>query len=133
MNKLFSSGGQSIGASASASNSISPSNEYSGLISLRIDWCDLLAVQGTLESILQHNSKASILQCSELSHLYMTTRKTIAFIQIFASKGRLCFLIHYLSSLSKEQVSFNSMAEVTIHSNFRAQENKIHFPPFYLP
>ena len=68
----------------SFSFSISPSNEYSGLISSRMDWLDLLAVQGTLESLLQHhNSKTSILQCSpffivQLSHLYMTTGKTIA-------------------------------------------------------
>ena len=72
---------------------ISPSKEYSGLISIRIDWLDLLTVQGTLKSVLQyHSSKASILQCSaffkvQLSHLYMTTRKTIAFtIQAFVSK-----------------------------------------------
>ena len=64
--------------------SISPSNEYSGLISFRIDWLDLLAVQGTLKSLLQHHSsKASILWCSaffmvQLSHPYMTTGKTIA-------------------------------------------------------
>ena len=64
--------------------SISPSNEYSGLISFRMDWLDLLAVQGTLKSLLQHHSsKASILQHSaffmvQLSHPYMTTRKTIA-------------------------------------------------------
>ena len=64
--------------------SISPSNEYSGLISFRIDWLDLLAVQGTLKSLLQHHSsKASILLCSaffivQLSHPYMTTRKTTA-------------------------------------------------------
>ena len=64
--------------------SISPSNEYSGLISFRIDWFDLLAVQGTLKSLLQHHSsKASILQHStffivQLSHPYMTTGKTIA-------------------------------------------------------
>ena len=64
--------------------SISPSNEYSGLISFRMDWLDLLAVQGTLKSLLQyHSSKASILQCSaffivQLSCLYMTTGKTIA-------------------------------------------------------
>ena len=64
--------------------SISPSNEYSGLISLRIDWFDLLAVQGTLKSLLQyHSSKSSILQCSaffivQLSHPYMTIGKTIA-------------------------------------------------------
>ena len=64
--------------------SISPSNEYSGLISFIIDWLDLPAVQGTLKSLLQHqSSKASILQCSaffivQLSHPYMTTGKTIA-------------------------------------------------------
>ena len=63
---------------------ISPSNEYSGLISFRMDWLDLLAVQGTLKSLLQHHSsKASILRCSaffivQLSHPYMTTGKTIA-------------------------------------------------------
>jgi len=62
---------------------ISPSNEYSGLISFRIDWLDFLAVQGTLKSLLQHYfSKASILQCSaffivQLSHPYMTTRKIV--------------------------------------------------------
>ena len=64
--------------------SFSPFNEYSGLISFRNDWFDLLAVQGTLKSLLQHNSsKVSILQCSaffmvQLSHPYMTTGKTIA-------------------------------------------------------
>ena len=64
--------------------SISPSNEYSGLISFRMDWLDLLAVQGTLKSLLQHHSlKGSILQCSaffvvQLPHPHMTTGKTIA-------------------------------------------------------
>ena len=68
----------------SFSFSISPSNEHSGLISFRIDWLDLLAVQGTLNSLLQyHSSKASKLQSSaffivQLSHPYMTTGKTIA-------------------------------------------------------
>ena len=68
----------------SFSCSISPSNEYSGLISFRMDWLDLLAVQGTLKSLLQHcNSKASILPHSaffivQLSHPYMTTGKTVA-------------------------------------------------------
>ena len=68
----------------SFSFSISPSNEYSGLISFRMDWLDLLAVQGILKSLLQHHSsKASILRCSaffivQLSHPYMTTGKTIA-------------------------------------------------------
>ena len=73
--------------------SISPSNEYSGLITFRIDWFDLLAVQGTPKSLLwYHNSKASILHCSalftgQLSHLYMTTGKTIALtIQSFVGK-----------------------------------------------
>ena len=67
----------------SFSFSISPSNEYSGLISFRMYWLDLLAVQGTLKTLLQHHSsKASILQCSafftiQLSHPYVTTRKTI--------------------------------------------------------
>ena len=77
----FTSCGQSIG---SFSFNISPSNEYSGLISFMIDWLDLLAVQGTLKSLLQHHSsKASILLCSaffivQLSHPFMTTGKTIA-------------------------------------------------------
>ena len=68
----------------SFSFSVSPSNEYSGLISFRMDWLDLLEVQGTLKSLLQHHSsKASILQCSaffivQLSHPYLTTGKTIA-------------------------------------------------------
>ena len=67
----------------SGDSSISPSSEYSGLISFRTDWFDLLAVQGTLKSLLQHHSsKASILRCSaffiiQLSHPYMTTGKTI--------------------------------------------------------
>ena len=77
----------------SFSFSISPSNDYSRLISFRIDWFDLLAVQGTLKSLLQHHSlKASILQCSaffivQLSHPYITTGKTIALsIRTFVGK-----------------------------------------------
>ena len=77
----------------SFSFSINPSNVYSGLISFRMDWLDLLAVQGTLKSLLQHHSsKASILSCSayfivQFSHPYMTTGKTIALIrQIFIGK-----------------------------------------------
>ena len=71
----------------SFSFSISPSNEYSGLISFRMDWLDLLVVQGTLKSLFQHySSKASVLQHSaffivQLSHPYMTTGKTIALIR----------------------------------------------------
>ena len=77
----------------SFSFSISPSNEQPGLISFRMDWLDLLVVQGTLKSLLQHHSsKASILQCSafftvQLSHSYMTTGKTIALTrQTFVGK-----------------------------------------------
>ena len=108
------------------------------------DWFDLLAVQGTLKSLLQHHSsKASILQCSvffmvQLSHPYMTTGETIALtIQNFVGKV-MSLLLNMLSRFviafsSKEQASFNFMAAVTIHSDFGAQENKIchcfHFPP----
>ena len=84
----------------SFSFSISPSNEYSALISFRMDWLDLLAVQGTLKSLLQHHSsKASILQCSalfivQLSHPYMTTGKTIALTrQSFVGKVMSLLLI----------------------------------------
>ena len=79
--------------------SISPSNVYSGLISFGIDWLDLLAVQETLKSLLQHHSsKALILQCLaffivQLFHPYMTTGRTIALTrQTFVSKVCLCFL-----------------------------------------
>ena len=84
---------------------ISPSNEYSGLISFRMDWLDLLAVQGTRKSLLQHHSsKASILLCSafyivQLSHPYMTTGKTIALTRwIFVGKV-MCLLFNMLSRL----------------------------------
>ena len=87
--------------------SISRSNEYSGLISLRMDWLDLLAVKGTLKSLLQyHSSKASILQCSaffivQLSHPYMTAGKTIALTRwTFAGKV-MSLLFNMLSRLLK--------------------------------
>ena len=90
ISQLFALGGQSIG---SFSFSISPPNEPPGLISFRIDWLDLLAVQGTLKSLLQHHSsKASIFRCSasfmvQLSHTYMTTGETIALTrQTFVGK-----------------------------------------------
>ena len=96
----------------SFSFSLSPSNEYSGLISFRMDWLDLLAVQGTLKSFLQHHSsKASILWRSaffivQLSHPYMTTGKTIVLTrQTFVSKV-MSLLFNMLSGFSsKEQVS----------------------------
>ena len=86
--QFFASGGQSW----SFNFSISPSNEYSGLISFRIDWLDLLAVQGTLKRLLQHHSsKASILWHAalfmvQLSHPYMTTGKAIALIRPLLAK-----------------------------------------------
>jgi len=89
----------------SFSFSISFSNEHSGLMSFRMDWLDLLAVQGTLKGLLQHHSsKASILRCSafftvQLSHPYMTTGKTIALTrQIFVGKV-MSLLLNMLSRL----------------------------------
>ena len=86
----------------SFSFNVSPSDEYSGLISFRMDWLDLLAIQGTLKSLQHHSSKASILRCSacftvQLSHPYMTTGETITLTrQNFVglkSRTCLCFLI----------------------------------------
>ena len=91
-----------MGASTSAS---SPSNEYSGLISFRINWFDLLAVQGALKSLLQHySSKASILRHSafftvQLSHPYMTTGKTIALTKRTFVGKVMCLLLNMLSRL----------------------------------
>ena len=89
----------------SFSFNISPSNEYSGLISFRMDWLDLLAVQGTLKSLLQHNSsKASILQHSaffivQLSHPYMTTGKTIPLTRRIFDGKVMSLLFNMLSRL----------------------------------
>ena len=124
----------------SFSFSISPSNEYSGLISFRMDWLDLLVVQGTLKSILQHHSsQASILWLSaffmvQLSYPYMITGKTIALTrQTFVGKGPLL-----LNMLSMLVIAFlPRMAVVTTCSDFGAQENKVchcfHCFPIYLP
>ena len=85
--------------------SIRPSNEYSGLISFRMDWLDFLAVQGTLKSLLQyHSSKASILWCSvvfivQLSHLYLTTGKTIALTRWTFFGNVMSLLFNMLSRL----------------------------------
>ena len=128
----------------SFSFSIRPSNEYSGLISFRIDLFDVLAVQRTLKNLLQHHSlKASVLWCSALfmSQPYLTTGKTIALNrQTFVGKMSSLFfntLSTYHNFPSKEQVSFIFSAAVTVCSDFGAQENKIchyfHFPPIYLP
>ena len=100
MRQFFESGGQ-----RSFSFSINPSNKYSGLISFRMDWLDLLVVQGTLKSLLQHHSsKASVLQCSaffkvQLSHPYMTIGKTVALTrQTFVGKV-MSLLFNMLSRL----------------------------------
>ena len=131
----------------SFSFSISPSNKYSGLISFRIDWFDLLAAQGTLKSLLQqHNLKASILQCStffmvQLSRPYMTSWKTIA-LTIRTFVGKVMSLL--FNTLSKFVIAFLPrskhllifMAVVTICSDFGDQENKVchcfHCFPIYL-
>ena len=103
----------------SFSFSISPSNEYSGLISFRIDWLDLLAVHGTLKSLLQHHSsKASILRRSaffrvQLSHPYMTTGKTIALIRR-TYVGKVMFLL--FNVLSKFVITFLPMSKCLLIS-----------------
>ena len=111
MNQLFASSGQSIGVSASTS--VLP-NEHPGLISFRMDWLDLLAVQGTLKSLFQHySSKTSILLHSaffivQLSHPYMTTGKTIALSnQTFADKV-MSLLFSMLSRLEKTMATHSS-------------------------
>ena len=133
----------------SFSFSISPSNEYSGLISFRMDWLDLLAVQGTLKSLLQHHSsKAAIRGHSafftvQLSHPYMTTGKIIALTR-WTFVGKVISVLFNMLSIrfviaffTKEQVSFNFMAAVTICSDVGAQENKVyhcfHCFPIYVP
>ena len=118
------------------------------LISLKIDWIDLIAIQGTFKSLLlHHSSKASILWCSalfmdHLSKLYVTIWKTIAFtIWTFVSRV-MSLLFNTLSRFchsfpAKKQSSSDFMAAVTICSDFKAQEEEIchyfHLFPFYLP
>ena len=119
----------------SFSFSISPSNEHPGLISFRLDWLNLPAVQGTLKSLLQHHSsKASILQglaffMVQLSHPYMTAGKTIALTrQTFVSKvTSLLFnmLSRFLTAFLPRSRSLNFMAAVNICSDFGAPQNKI--------
>ena len=130
----------------SFSFNISPSSEYSGLISFRMDWLDLLAVQGTLKSLL-HGSKASILEHSaffivQLSHPYMTTGKTIALTR-WTFVGKLMSLLFNMLSrlvitfLPRSKRLFNFMAAITICSDFGAPENKVchcfHCFPIYFP
>ena len=102
---------------------ISPCNEHSGLISFRMDWLDLLAVQGTLKSLLQHHSsKASILQCSafftvQLSHPYMTTGKTIALTRR-TFVGKVMSLL--FNMLSRLVITFHTKSDTTYFIRIRA-------------
>ena len=119
----------------SFSFSISPSNEHPGLISFRMDWLDLLAVQGALKNLLQHHSsKASILLCSaffrvQISHSYMITGKTIALTR-WTYVGKVMSLL--FNMLSRLVITFfprskrlNFMAAVTICSDSGAPQNKV--------
>jgi len=132
----------------SFSFNVSPSNEYSGLISLRMDWLDLLAVQGTLKSLLQHhNSKASILRCSAFfivqpSHPYMTTGKTIALTR-WTFVGKIMSLL--FNMLSRLVIAFLPRSKSLLISWLQSPsavlleppQNKVchcfHCFPIYLP
>ena len=131
----------------SFSFSISPSNEYSGLISFRMDWFYLLAVPGTLQSLLQHHSsKASVLWCSvfftvQLSHPYMTTGETISLTRwTFVGQVR-SLLFNMLSSLVIAFLPRNTCLLISwlqsFCSDFGAPQNKVchcfHCFPIYLP
>ena len=124
---------------------IRPSNEYSGLIFFRIDWFDLLAVQGTLKSLLHHHClKSSILHCSAFfmmqhSHPYMSIGKTIALIRWTFVAKVISLLFNMLSSLViaflPRSKCLNFMAAITVYIDIGAQENKwkhchcFHFSP----
>jgi len=131
----------------SFSFSISPSNEYSGLISFRMDWLDLLAVQGTLKSLLQHHSsKAAILQCSaffivQLSHPYMTIGKNSLTRWTFVGKvmsllfNKLSRLvIAFLSSCKHLLISWlQSPSAVILEPKKNKVSHCFHCFPIYLP
>ena len=130
----------------SFSFNISPSNEHPGLISFRMDWLNLLAVQGTLKSLLQHHSsKVSILQCSaffivQLSHPYMTPGKTITLTRRTFVDKVMSLLSNMLSRLVitflPKSKHLNFMSTITICSDFGAQKNKVshcfHCLPMYM-
>ena len=113
--------------------SLSPSNEYSGLVSSRIDWFDLLAVQGTLKSLLQHHSSKAILWCPaffivQLSHLYMTTGKAKS-LTILTFVGKVMSLLFnilsgFVIAFFQEQACFNYHGCSHCTQRFRTQENK---------
>ena len=116
----------------SFSFSISPSNEQPGLISFRMDWLDLLAVQGTLKNLVQHRSlKASIVQCSafftvQLSHPYVTTGKTIAFTR-WTFVGKVISLLFRL--LSRLIITFLSRSKRLLISGLQSPSAVIFEPP----
>ena len=127
--------------------SISPSNEYSGLISFRIDWFDPLAVQGTFKSLLQpHSSNASILWCSplfmvQLSHPYMTTGKTIA-LTIWTFVGRVMslffntlsmFVIAFLPRSKSLLISWLQLLTAVILEHKEVKHFSFHCFPIYMP
>ena len=132
----------------SFSFTISPSNEHPGLISFRMDWLDLLAVQGTLKSLLQHHSsEASIIRCSaffivQLSHPYMTTGKTIALTR-WTFVGKVMSLLFSMFSrlvitfLPRSKCLLISWLQSPFCSDFGAQKNKashcFHCFPIYFP
>ena len=131
----------------SFSFSVSPSNVYSGMISFRMHWFDLLAGQGTLKSLFQlHSSKVSILQCSaflivQLSHLYMNTGKTIALTRwTFVGKvmsllfNMLCRLVLALFPRSKRLlISWLQSPSAVILEPRKIVSHCFHYFPFYLP
>ena len=143
MSQFFASGPKYL----SFSFSISPSNEYSGLVSSRIDCIDLLAVQRTLKSLLQHHSsKASILQCSDffmvqLSHPYMTTGKTIALTKwtfvgkvmslLFNMLSRL--VIPFLQRSKNLLISWLQSPSAVILELKKIKSHCFHCFPIYLP
>ena len=127
-----------------SSLSISPSNEYSGLISLRIGWFDLLAVQGTLKSLLQHHSSKASIHCHsaffmvKLSHPYMTTGKTIALTrQTFVGK---VMSLHF-NMLSRLVIAFLPRSKRLLISRLQSpsavilepKKHCFHCSPVYLP
>ena len=128
MSQFFASGGLSIGVSASAC----PSSEYSGLISFRMDRLDLLAVQGTLKSLLQHHSsKASILLCSaffivKLSHPYMIIGKTIP-LTTWTFVGKVMSLL--FNMLSRLVIAFLSRSKCLLISWLLSPSTVILEPP----
>ena len=146
MSWLFAPGGQSIGVSADTDADINPSNEYSGLISFRTDWFDLLAVQGTLKSLQHHSSKASVLRCLaffivQLSRPYMTTGKTIALTRwtfvgkvmslLFNMLSRL--VIAFLSRSKRLLISWLHSASAVILEPKKINCYCFHYFPIYLP